>query len=77
MAYIGRSGWNDLAFGAAIPDEEILEAVDESYRLIVSKLESPPTHYLVQYVPTDAEAWASLTAMRREEGTPAIQIYPE
>jgi predicted DNA-binding protein (MmcQ/YjbR family) len=38
MAYIGRSGWNDLAFGAAIPDDEILEAVDESYRLIVSKL---------------------------------------
>jgi len=38
MAYIGRSGWNDLAFGSAIPDEEILEAVDESYRLVVSKL---------------------------------------
>jgi predicted DNA-binding protein (MmcQ/YjbR family) len=38
MAYIGRSGWNDLAFGAAIPDEEILEAVDDSYRLVVSKL---------------------------------------
>ena len=38
MAYIGRSGWNDLAFGAAIPDDEILEAVDESYRLVVSKL---------------------------------------
>ena len=38
MAYIGRSGWNDLAFGRAIPDEEILEAVDESYRLVVSKL---------------------------------------
>ena len=38
MAYIGRSGWNDLAVGAAIPDEEILEAVDDSYRLVVSKL---------------------------------------
>lgn len=38
MAYIGRSGWNDLTFGSAIPDEEILEAVDESYRLVVSKL---------------------------------------
>jgi predicted DNA-binding protein (MmcQ/YjbR family) len=38
MAYIGRSGWNDLAFGGAIPDEELLEAVDESYRLVVSKL---------------------------------------
>ena len=38
MAYIGRSGWNDLAFGGAIPDDEILEAVDESYRLVVSGL---------------------------------------
>ena len=38
MPYIGRSGWNDRAFGAAIPDDEILEAVDESYRLVVSKL---------------------------------------
>jgi predicted DNA-binding protein (MmcQ/YjbR family) len=38
MRYIGRSGWNDLAFAGAIPDEELLEAVDESYRLVVSKL---------------------------------------
>ncbi len=38
MAYIGRSGWNTLAVGGAIPDEEILEAVDESYRLVVSRL---------------------------------------
>lgn len=38
MAYIGRSGWNDLTFGGAIPDDELLEAIDESYRLIVSKL---------------------------------------
>jgi len=36
MAYIGRSGWNDLSF--EIPDDELLEAVDESYRLVVSKL---------------------------------------
>ena len=36
--YIGRSGWNDLAWGGAIPDEEILEAVDESYAAIVAKL---------------------------------------
>jgi predicted DNA-binding protein (MmcQ/YjbR family) len=33
-AYIGRSGWNDLAF-AGIPDDELREAVDESYRLVV------------------------------------------
>jgi predicted DNA-binding protein (MmcQ/YjbR family) len=38
MAYIGRSGRNDLAFGGDIPDEELLEAVDESYRLVVAKL---------------------------------------
>jgi predicted DNA-binding protein (MmcQ/YjbR family) len=38
MAYIGRSGWNDLAFGGAIPDDEILEAVDDSYALVVAKL---------------------------------------
>jgi predicted DNA-binding protein (MmcQ/YjbR family) len=37
MAYIGRSGWNDLAF-TGIPDEELLEAVDESYRLVVEGL---------------------------------------
>jgi predicted DNA-binding protein (MmcQ/YjbR family) len=38
MAYIRRSGWNELAFGGAIPDEDLLDAVDESYRLVVSRL---------------------------------------
>ena len=38
MAYIGRSGWNDLSFSGAIPDEELFEAVDTSYRLVVSGL---------------------------------------
>jgi predicted DNA-binding protein (MmcQ/YjbR family) len=38
MAYIGRSGWNTLALGGAIPDAEVLEAVDESYALVVAKL---------------------------------------
>ena len=38
MAYIGRSGWNDLAFGGAIPDDELVEAVQESYRMVVSRL---------------------------------------
>ena len=38
MAYIGRSGWNTLTVGGAIPDDEIFEAVDESYRLVVSRL---------------------------------------
>jgi predicted DNA-binding protein (MmcQ/YjbR family) len=38
MAYIGRSGWNDLALTGAIPDDDLLDAVDESYRLVVSGL---------------------------------------
>ena len=38
MAYIGRSGWNTLRLGGAIPDEEILDAVDTSYEAVVSKL---------------------------------------
>jgi predicted DNA-binding protein (MmcQ/YjbR family) len=38
MAYIGRSGWNTLRVGEAIPDEEIQEAVDVSYALVVAKL---------------------------------------
>jgi len=38
MAYIGRSGWNSLRVGGAIADDELLEAVDASYDLVVSKL---------------------------------------
>jgi predicted DNA-binding protein (MmcQ/YjbR family) len=38
MAYIGRFGWNTLRYGGAIPDPEILEAVDESYAAVVAKL---------------------------------------
>ena len=38
MPYIGRSGWNSLRVGGAIPDEEITEAVDASYDMVVSKL---------------------------------------
>ncbi|WP_139978477.1 MmcQ/YjbR family DNA-binding protein [Nocardioides litoris] len=34
MAYIGRSGWNDLALDG-IPDDDLLEAVDTSYDLVV------------------------------------------
>jgi predicted DNA-binding protein (MmcQ/YjbR family) len=32
-----RSGWNSLIY-TGIPDDELLEAVDESYRLVVGKL---------------------------------------
>ncbi|MGH3367447.1 MAG: MmcQ/YjbR family DNA-binding protein, partial [Nocardioidaceae bacterium] len=38
MAYIGRSGWNTLDVGGAIDDEEILEAIDASYAMVVAKL---------------------------------------
>ena len=38
MAYIGRSGWNTLSLQGAIPDVELCEAVDDSYRMVVSKL---------------------------------------
>jgi predicted DNA-binding protein (MmcQ/YjbR family) len=38
MPYIGRSGWNNLALAGAIPDDEILEAVEGSYRLVVTGL---------------------------------------
>ena len=38
MAYIGRSGWNTLRVGGAIPDDELLAAVDASYDAVVAKL---------------------------------------
>ncbi|MGN7247414.1 MmcQ/YjbR family DNA-binding protein [Janibacter anophelis] len=38
MAYIGRNGWNTLALDGAIPLEELLEAVEDSYDAIVAKL---------------------------------------
>lgn len=38
MAYIGRSGWNTLRIGGAIPDDEVLEAIDASYDYVVARL---------------------------------------
>jgi predicted DNA-binding protein (MmcQ/YjbR family) len=38
MPYIGRSGWNNLRIGRAIPDDEIEEAIDASYETVVAKL---------------------------------------
>jgi predicted DNA-binding protein (MmcQ/YjbR family) len=38
LSYIGRYGWNSLRVGGAIPDAEILEAVDASYQTVVSAL---------------------------------------
>ncbi|HEV3379377.1 MAG TPA: hypothetical protein VG142_00085 [Trebonia sp.] len=34
----GRSGWNSLQAGSAMPGEEITEAVDGCYDMVVSKL---------------------------------------
>ncbi|MEV6350149.1 MmcQ/YjbR family DNA-binding protein [Actinoplanes sp. NPDC051851] len=36
--YIGRYGWNVLRLGGAIPDDELLEAVDASYDAVVAAL---------------------------------------
>ncbi|MFI5734677.1 MmcQ/YjbR family DNA-binding protein [Kribbella sp. NPDC051587] len=38
MPYIGRSGWNTVRLGAAVPDDEILELIDTSYETVVAKL---------------------------------------
>ena len=38
MAYIGRSGWNSLRIDRGIPDDELREAVDVSYELVVAKI---------------------------------------
>lgn len=38
MPYIGRSGWNSLRLRGAIPDDELLEAVDVSYDFVVATL---------------------------------------
>ncbi|WP_432560266.1 MmcQ/YjbR family DNA-binding protein [Granulicoccus sp. GXG6511] len=37
MAYIGRHGWNTIELDG-IPDDEISEAIDYSYDLVVAKL---------------------------------------
>jgi predicted DNA-binding protein (MmcQ/YjbR family) len=38
MPYIGRSGWNTVRFGGAVPDDEVLELIDSSYQFVVAKL---------------------------------------
>jgi predicted DNA-binding protein (MmcQ/YjbR family) len=38
MAYIGRSGWNTLRIDGGIPEDELHEAVDASYDLVVARL---------------------------------------
>lgn len=38
MSYIGKSGWNTLRHAGAIPPQEIFEAIDDSYLIVVSRL---------------------------------------
>jgi len=38
MPYIGRQGWNTLRLDGQIPDDEIVEAVDASYDMVVARL---------------------------------------
>jgi predicted DNA-binding protein (MmcQ/YjbR family) len=38
MPYLARSGWNALRIGGAIPDDELLEAIDASYTSRVAAL---------------------------------------
>ena len=38
MPYIGRFGWNSLQVSGVIPDDELLEALDTSYRAVLSKV---------------------------------------
>jgi predicted DNA-binding protein (MmcQ/YjbR family) len=65
MAYIGRSGWNTLRIGGAIPEDELTEAIDSSYATVVSKLpkkDRPP-----QLLPFSCAAfpWTRLSAVPR------------
>ncbi len=58
MAYIGRSGWNTLQIGGAIPDDELMEAIDASYAAVVSKLpkRDRPSQTLGQRAERDSAA---------------------
>jgi predicted DNA-binding protein (MmcQ/YjbR family) len=38
MPYLARSGWNSLALDGQIPEEELEEAIDASYFLVVTRL---------------------------------------
>ena len=38
MAYIGRHGWNTLRTTGAIDEDELLEAIETSYEIVVSGL---------------------------------------
>jgi predicted DNA-binding protein (MmcQ/YjbR family) len=60
MAYIGRSGWNTLRLGGAIPDDELVEAIDASYSAIVSKLpkKDRPLRHRIHEAPLRQSCWS-------------------
>lgn len=68
MAYIGRSGWNTLRLGGAIPDDEIREALDVSYDLVVSRL--PKKHRPQGPAQESAPKSAQKPGPRAAKGTP-------
>lgn len=37
-AYIGRYGWNTVRLDGTVPDEEIIELIDNSYADVVARL---------------------------------------
>lgn len=67
MACIGRAGWNDLRFCGAIPDDELIAALEESYRLVVARLprRDRPAPSLVELVETYDERRATVSPTRR------------
>lgn len=76
MPYIGRHGWNTLRVGGAIAEDELLEAIDVSYDLIVERLprSKRPTNEAVANRlrtldpsggPTTAEILTAIEARRR------------
>lgn len=38
MAYLGRSGWNTLRTDGAIPSDELVAAIDDSYDMVVARM---------------------------------------
>ena len=67
MAYIGRSGWNNLRFNGAIADDEVCEAVDESYVLVVGKLAKK----------NRPEGWDAVTRVNGSPPRPQRQRDPD
>ena len=38
MPYLGRYGWNSFVLDGSIPDDEVAELIEHSYRQVVAKL---------------------------------------